>query len=117
MKKLHILFILFAFLLHSAIALASGYLIFQNDNLLDLSLVGADGNNATYVLQNKTGTKIAGSIGDLIGFQEAEVVIVDDSYITVETVEIVTGQNGNEYEQPSRMRIPLAGGSYGKGMQ
>lgn len=75
-----------------------------------------DSDSTSFILKNKKGEQVRGFTGDFIGSQQLEVTEVTDKYITLETIEIVTDENGNVHEQPSRMQIPISFATYGHGI-
>lgn len=78
-------------------------------------LIACDGKTSSFVMQNRKGEQVTGYIGDLIGYEEEEVVQVTDKHITVQRIEIIVNKNGKQHEQLSRMRIPVSFGLDGHG--
>jgi Tfp pilus assembly protein PilP len=115
MKNIFIILIFLGFLGAPSINFAQGYSVFPQESLHDVMLIACDGKTSSFVMQNRKGEQVTGYIGDLIGYEEEEVVQVTDKHITVQRIEIIVNKNGKQHEQQSRMRIPVSFGLDGHG--
>jgi len=115
MKNLSIFFVLLSLIGIPSIALSQGYALFPQESLNNLMLIAIDSETSSFVVTNKNGEQVTGYIGDFLGYQEAEVVKVTSKHVTIQTIEFIVNENGNQHEQPSRMRIPLSFGLNGHG--
>ncbi|MCJ7602771.1 MAG: hypothetical protein MUO63_14895 [Desulfobulbaceae bacterium] len=117
MNKITALVLIFCFFFSGTIASATGYILFPEENIPNLTLIATDTESASFTLQNKEGEQAEGYVGDAVGMQDAIVIAVHPRFILVETFETVTNNSGRVIERPSRMKIPLAFVFHGKGVQ
>jgi hypothetical protein len=115
MKKGCIIFIVIFFFAFSLHASAQGNAIFPQENVAALTVLSVDINSSSFVIMDNDNEMITGYAGDYLGSEGAKVVMVTESYITLETIEMVIGEAGNQYKQPSRMNIPLSFATFGQG--
>ncbi len=91
--------------------------LFPNDSLSDLTLIETDTERSEFVMMNKEGEETNGSIGDIVGREKAKVIEIHELFVVVETRKVVIDSYGWERERVNHMRLSLAYGFEGKGIQ
>lgn len=82
----------------------------------NLTVIEANVEEETFVARNREGQETSGAIGDLIGLERFSVVEVRNTFLMLETREVVEMNSYNK-EIVKRMRIPVARAMNGKGVQ